>query len=179
MDKSFRVNFEARPYWKVEKMSRISSHAVETKAVDSVRSKINSHYENGDALFRELTERDYGIDAVIELFNDGEPTGQFALIQIKGTQNAIIPLRQSECVSCRISSSNAKYSLQSNIPVFLIYLTVNKPDGFYYINLQGVFKGKKLSRQKNITIHIPIKSNYLEDIEPLFEEIRQFYKKKL
>lgn len=38
-------------------MSRVSSHAIETIARDYVRSEINRFYDNGDALFRELTER--------------------------------------------------------------------------------------------------------------------------
>ena len=56
-------------------MSRISSHIIETKTRDYIRSVIDNYYENGDALFRELSERDYGIDGLIELFCDGDPTG--------------------------------------------------------------------------------------------------------
>ena len=104
--------------------SRISSHVIETKVRDSIRSRINSYYSNGDALFRELSERDYGIDAVIEIFSDGVPTGKLTLVQIKGTEKTIQPLKTKNCVSCRISSSNAMYALQKKIPVFLIYTTL-------------------------------------------------------
>ena len=55
---------------------RSSSHVRETVARDMVRSKINSFYHNGDALIREWSERDYGIDFVLELFDGGCPTGK-------------------------------------------------------------------------------------------------------
>ena len=159
---------------------RISSHVIETKARDSIRSQINSYYQNGDALFRELSERDYGIDAVIELFENGIPTGKFTLIQIKGTENTIQPLKTKKCVSCKISSSNAMYAMQKNIPEFLIYTTISKPRGFYFVNIQSALTAehfRKIKKQKEITINIPITNNALESLEPLFEEIKAFYEK--
>ena len=79
-------------------MSRIPSHVIETKTRDYIRSVIDKYYENGDALFRELSERDYGIDGLIELFREGDPTGQIALVQIKGTSNTIQPLKNKDVV---------------------------------------------------------------------------------
>ena len=52
-------------------MARTHSHLIETKSKDCVRSRINNFKDNGDCLFRELSERDYGIDALIECFDDG------------------------------------------------------------------------------------------------------------
>ena len=52
-------------------MSRSKPHVIETKSRDYLRSKIDDFYENGDALFREISERDYGVDAIIELFENG------------------------------------------------------------------------------------------------------------
>lgn len=66
-------------------MSRNSNHVRETKSRDMVRGLINSFYANGDALVREWAERDYGIDFVLELFEDGVPSGKIAFLQIKGT----------------------------------------------------------------------------------------------
>ncbi len=61
-------------------MGRTATHVIETKATDFIQSKVNGFYLNGDSLFRQITERDYGIDAIIELFNNGVPTGQIALV---------------------------------------------------------------------------------------------------
>lgn len=161
-------------------MSRISSHVIETKTRDYIRSVIDNYYENGDALFRELSERDYGIDGLIELFCEGEPTGHIALVQIKGTSNTIQPLKNKNVVSCSISSSNAKYARQNNIPILLLYATITKPYGFYYIDVNDAVNNmdnSKITEQGSITIHIPIENNALEDLEPLFEKIRNFYRR--
>lgn len=161
-------------------MSRISSHVIETKTRDYIRSVIDNYYENGDALFRELSERDYGIDGLIELFREGDPTGQIALVQIKGTSNTIQPLKNKDVVSCSISSSNAKYARQNNIPILLLYATITKPCGFYYIDVNDAVSNmdySKIIEQDSITIHIPIENNALEDLEPLFEKIRNFYRR--
>lgn len=158
---------------------RSSSHAIETRSRDSIRSQIDSYYKNGDALFRELSERDYGIDAVIELFDQGIPTGKFSLIQIKGTEKTIQPLKKGNCVSCQISSSNAMYAIQKHIPVFLIYTSITKSKGFYFVNIQKALTQQhfeKMQKQKEITIRIPIENNAMESLEPLFNEINQFYK---
>lgn len=64
--------------------SRIPANKIETKSRDKIRAIIDN---NDNALFRELSERDYGIDAIIELFNNGFPTGKIALVQLKSTKD--------------------------------------------------------------------------------------------
>lgn len=131
------------------KGKRVPPHVVETRARDYIRNQIDNFYKNGDALFRELTERDYGIDAVIELFDNGNPTGKFALLQIKSTEKTIKPLKTCNCVSCKISVSNAQYALQNNIPVMLIYVTLSKPKGFYFISIHDALHGNQKSSIHN------------------------------
>lgn len=161
------------------KVSRISSHAVETRSRDLVRSKIDN---TDNALFREITERDYGIDAVVELFEDGRVTGKFALIQIKGTDKKIVPLKRSNEVSCEITSSNASYATQNNIPVILIYASLNENGNFYFTNLQGIITDEHRQKinngQEKITVRIPLENSTQEDIQPFFDIINSFYNKK-
>ena len=139
-------------------MSRTPTHVIETQSRDRIRKAIDDYYVNGDALFREITERDYGIDAIIELFSGGNPTGQIAFVQIKGTQNTISPLKASPNVSCTITPSNAEYARQKRIPVILIYVCV-----------------KKINEQKSITVRIPINNSSADSLEPLFSLIRDYY----
>ena len=157
---------------------RVSSHVIETKARDIVRKQIDDFYANGDALFREITERDYGIDAVVELFDKGNPTGMIGLLQIKGTERTIVPSKDNLFVSCPISVSNALYALQNNIPVLLIYVCISKPCYFYYGKIQNMITDehyKKMEDQKGITVRIPIDNNVAENLEPFFELIRKSY----
>lgn len=161
-------------------MPRISPHVIETKTRDSLRSKIDSFYDNGDALFRELTERDYGIDAVIELFDNGMPTGMIALVQIKGSQNKIVPLIDNKAVPCKISASSAHYAEQNRIPVVLVNAYIGSPFCFYYAKLQDVVtevQKRKIDYQKTITIRIPVENMITDDLEPLFEMIRTCYRR--
>jgi hypothetical protein len=159
-------------------MARGNSHFIETRTRDFIRSLIDSYYDNGDALFREMSERDYGIDAMVELFNRGTPTGMIALLQIKGTQNTIVPLKREKSVSCAISSSNFNYALQQNIPVLLVYVTLSKPKGFYYIRIQDVVTDELVSKadaQDSVTIRIPETNNAMDNFEGFFDLIREYY----
>ena len=66
-------------------MTGTSTHVIET----CVRSRIDGFGDCGDYLYRELSERDYGVDAIIECFEDGIPTGKIGFLQIKGTSKEI------------------------------------------------------------------------------------------
>lgn len=51
-------------------------------------------------LFKELT-RDYGLDAMVVIFDDGWITGKFGLIQCTGKNDPITPLKRSpDYISC-------------------------------------------------------------------------------
>ena len=95
-----------------KKEKRIPPHIVETRSRDNIRSLID---RDGIALLRDLTERDYGIDAIMELFEDGCVTGKFALLQLKGKEHKIVPLKGSEEISCSIS---VEYTSDSDLCKF-------------------------------------------------------------
>lgn len=158
-------------------MSRLPSHVIETQSTDIFRIKVNSYYSNGDALFRNITERDYGIDGIIELFENESPTGIISLIQIKGTENKIVPLKTHDSVSCQISISNVNYAFQRNIPVIVVYLSIID-SLFYYVCLNDIVDdiSDEIYNKKSITIRIPNKNLIVNDLEPLFSKIRDFYK---
>ena len=167
-----------------KKKRRIIQHARETHARDMVRTKIDSFFENGDAIFREWSERDYGIDAVVELFENGCPTGIIAFIQIKGTSKKIETIKRGpykgKYVSCgTVSDSTLDYARQNRIPMILIYASLNEPECFYYVDLQSqiddVEKRRRKVNQAEHTVHIP-KENYAEnDLTGFFDLIRSYY----
>ena len=166
-------------------MPRIIYHARETKSRDMVRKKIDAFYENGDALFREWSERDYGIDAVVELFDGGYPTGKIAFIQLKGTNKKIESLKngphKGKAVSCgNVSNSSLEYARQNRIPFILIYASIANPECFYYVDLQSQINDIEQRRtsddQEYHTVHIPIE-NYAEcDLSGFFDLINSFYR---
>ena len=127
---------------------RISSHEIEDRAKDKVRTLIN---QGGDALFRDITGRNYGIDCMVELFEKGSVTGKIALLQIKGKSEKIAPLKKfPQEISCSISSSNYKYAFQSNIPVVVICTSIQDKEKFYYCILQNINESEKDKQRINI-----------------------------
>lgn len=168
----------------IKKKRRTKPHARETVSRDMVRAKIDSFYENGDALFRDWSERDYGIDAVVELFEDGCPTGKIAFIQIKGTSKPIEALKRGElkgkAVSCHeVSDSSLDYAWQNRIPLILVYASMAKPHCFYYVDLQSqiedIEKRRKKEDQSLHTVHIPIENYAESDLAGLFALINTYY----
>lgn len=165
-------------------MPRSTSQVKETKSRDWFRSKIDSYYENGDALFREWSERDYGIDAVVEIFDNGYPTGKIAFIQVKGTSKTIEALKKGplkgKAVSCgNVSNSSLDYARQDKIPMILVYVSLAEPQRFYFVDLQSqiddIESRRKKEEQELHTVHIPI-DNYAEnDLSGFFELIDSYY----
>ena len=158
-------------------MARISTHLIETKSKDCVRSRINSFEDSGDYIFRELTERDYGIDALIECFNGGIPTGKIAFLQIKGTDSVIIPLKRTPVVSCgSISVSNLHYAKQNRIPVIIIYVSLKNERPMYYADLREVSSGVAYKEDADrVTIHIPQDNCTFDGISPILKIIDRYY----
>lgn len=155
--------------------NRISPHRIETQTCDIVRTIID---KDGVALYRDITGRDYGIDAIIEIFDDGRVTGKFALLQIKGKQRKIVPLK-SGVISCKITASNAEYAFQHNIPVVLVTTSLEEKENFYYVALQEVITKEHLRKieagQKEITVHIPVNSCIIENKQGFFKLVESFY----
>lgn len=158
-------------------MARTHSHLIETKSKDCVRSRINSFKDNGDCLFRELSERDYGIDALIECFDDGIPTGKIGFLQIKGTDAIISPLKRTPVIACgNISVSNLHYAEQNQIPVIVIYVSLKKARPMYYIDLREAARNIRYNEDaKSVTIHIPQDNYVYDDISPILRIIDNYY----
>lgn len=157
--------------------SRIPTHKVEARSCDKARTIIDNH---DSALYRELTGKDYGIDAIIELFVNDYPCGRIALVQLKATQDKIKKNKRTDDISCSISTSNARYAYQSNIPVILIYISLSE-EGFYYVDIQDMIDiedailKRKIDSQKSITIKIPSANHVTDDVSPLIEIINSYY----
>ena len=165
-------------------MPRSLLHARETNSRDWFRSKIDSFFENGDALFREWSERDYGIDAVVEIFDNGYPTGKIAFIQLKGTSKTIQALKKGDqkgkAVSCgNVSNSSLDYARQDKIPMILVYVSLAEPQCFSFVDLQSqiddIESRRKKEGQKEHTVHIPIDNYAEDDLSGFFELIDSYY----
>lgn len=150
---------------------KIAPHDISTFSEDNVRRLIN---KNG-FLYRTVSGMDYGIDAIVELFDEGFVTGKVAIIQLKGTKDKI-KVRNKKDISCKISTSCARYAFQKNLPVFVIYSSLTDEDSFYYVCLQEVdIQRDKVEKQKTITIRIPSQNKAIENIDGFRKIINDYY----
>lgn len=148
-------------------MPRSKTHKTETatrlifETAISAYSNQTLHITEGDLLFREPDERDYGVDGEVEVFNDEEVTGKLARIQLKGTEKEIVPLKTADFVSCPgVSKSSLGYCRTRNIPFILVY--VSKLDKkFYFCDLQSVYQDalQRMGDGETTTIRIPSGNN--------------------
>lgn len=160
-------------------MQRIPAHQISTKSTDAIRSLINA---DGRGLFRELSEKDYGIDAVVELFDEGNVTGKLGLIQCKGKEDSIKPLgKDPNYISCgKVTYSNLQYLKQRNNAVILVYASLKERDNFYYVDLNEAFSESDLVKileetGKTKTVRIPVINNAKENLDGFFALINNYY----
>lgn len=95
-----------------------------------MQAKLPDHW-----IIRELTERDYGIDAYVELVKpNGDVTGDVCSIQLKGTQsiswNAVETHGHAYTI-LHIPISTVNYWWNSPIPVFLVLADIGEQRAFF------------------------------------------------
>jgi|GEM_PF-1370092 len=156
---------------------RINTHVIDTQARRLVPNVFPNEWEH-----REITGRDYGIDMEIELFEQGNPTGQILLLQIKGTTKTI-PNGTKRYFSFSIETKTLKYAERFITPFLLIICPVNnKKIKAYYLWLQDYIKTYldidkvKWRNQKNVTLHVP-KNNMMPSNEKHLSFISLFPKR--
>lgn len=148
-------------------MPRTRTHKTETATRHIFEETISSFSDSslsiseGDLLFREVGERDYGVDGELEIFSSENITGKIARIQLKGTKKVIRPLKTADFVSCPgVSKSSLGYCRTKNITFILVYISkVDKV--FYYCDLQFMHEEVllKMENKDEITVRIPYENN--------------------
>jgi hypothetical protein len=124
-------------------------------------------------VIRELSERDYGIDLFVEIFEDSgldknghkvsESSGAIFQAQLKGTDSAITPLRNGK-ISFQLSKSFMLYAERFSTPFFLFYIDVSSTKGkAYFLWIQRYVKDVldfnsptwRTDQQESYAVHIP------------------------
>ncbi|MFG1495383.1 DUF4365 domain-containing protein [Saccharospirillum sp. HFRX-1] len=179
---------------------RTQTHVTDTKAVKKVLNQLPDHW-----VVRELTERDYGIDLMVEIFIRGledkkgneafDSSGAIFHIQIKGTSNELKASKVGS-INYSLDKDSLKYVEKFSVPFFLFRLNVSSDSNeCYFVWIQRYIKDVldtedpfwRESAKKSITIRIPKENMVLERIERIEEiafrpkyleeliEYREFY----
>lgn len=152
---------------------RTYQHIIDTKAVRQVINAIPEY-----SVVRELTERDYGIDLMIEFFSKtGEnkhgheifdSTGYVSYLQIKGTDK-VLKVNANGALSYNIDKKSLYYVEKFSTPFILTRVYTKKgKEAIYFLWLQRYISDVldiknpewRTEKSKSLTIEIPIHNNF-------------------
>lgn len=160
------------------KKRRINTHAIATNSTNIIRTIIE---KDGDGLFREITGQNYGVNAIVEVFDEGCVTGKIAFIQCKGIYETIMPLKTDpNVVSCsNISAATIDYAEQNNTIIFIAYASSQDNSVFYYANLRDVLTDEHINKinngQSHVTVRMPVLNNSRDNMDGFWRIINDFY----
>lgn len=117
-------------------MARTREHIIETQTRRIVPSLLPAER----FVERDQTERDYGIDLVVECFDDGEPTGAYLLFQLKGTDVAP-PEQNTKSISFDAKVKHLRRAERFVTPIILVWCPVQaEPQRFWFLWLQDYIR---------------------------------------
>ncbi len=147
---------------------RTYQHVVDTRSIKRVLSLLPDYW-----VIRELTERDYGIDLIVEIFektgtnSDGhdlfDSTGAVFHAQVKGTASALKPKRDG-LIGFQFEKGALLYAERFNTPFILFRVDVSSENAkcyFLWIQryIRDVLDSKRpawrTAKQDSFTIDIP------------------------
>ncbi|MER2906828.1 DUF4365 domain-containing protein [Morganella morganii] len=128
---------------------RTNEHRVETESINIVRELVVD-----EAIFRELSERDYGVDGLLEFFNnDGTMSGENVLVQVKGSRN--ITVKKGFVRTPPIKTETVKYWSRKKQSVFIFLVDIsNRIIYFRDAKCAARMNAKKVNSQKTISFCI-------------------------
>lgn len=147
---------------------RTYSHIIDTKSIKKVLNSFPDYW-----VVRDLSERDYGTDLLVEIFSETEndsygnmgyhSTGYICNIQVKGT-NETIKKHSDNTIHYSFSKKALLYVEKFPIPFVLLRADVSKKEGnIYFLWLQRYIKDVldhekpnwRDCKQKYFTLKIP------------------------
>lgn len=156
-------------------LKRKLQHQIDTKAIRKILSQLDE-----DWLVRNLSERDYGIDLTLERFDGENATGDFILVQVKGTDSEF----GNEVKLSKFPTKTIQYSLLFNVPFFVFY-TSNATGKTLFVWLQK-YADLKLPRttpgwetQDTVTIYFPEVNDIAKNKDKLIDIIDKDKSKRI
>ncbi len=142
---------------------------IQTNSFDA----LNSFLPKNRLCLRDERIEDYGVDASLEILNDGTATNFRAQIQLKGTRS--LEPNEDGSYSLQVDTSNLNYLLNNPISIYILY--IEPKDEFRFVWARNEFqrfeeKNPEWIKQETITLRF----NEILDSEKLEEIIDQIIK---
>lgn len=176
---------------------RTYQHIIDTKAVRQVLSIVPEH-----CVVRGLTERDYGIDLMIEMFSKAgvnkhghefyDSTGHICYLQLKGTDKELVPNSKGN-IGCSIEKKFLFYAEKLSTPCILMRVcTQAGKEKIYFIWIQRyisdildiVDRNWRIDSEESLTVYIPAQNILPDNFEKIeriswrikyLEELAEFH----
>lgn len=153
---------------------RDKKHITETDSYKILNSALPKEW-----ILRELTERDYGIDGIIEICDDGKMKGKIFAIQLKGNEYLSSTVENVKYYNVKAGTMNYWY----NYPIPVLFFHADTTDErIYYTNIKQDIRDnfEAFTLGKYTTIKIPqtkqlTKQNALDILDStyFYENIRE------
>lgn len=154
------INFPQRPI----------QHEIDSRGVTILQYRLGNEY-----IFRQITERDYGIDALIELTLNGDVLGKSMSIQIKSTKS--VNWNANNQYKMKIDNKTIHYWINGNNPIILFLVDV-KEENAYFIDVRKQVRSNYSDYVNNNFSFVFKKSDDLisknGNIRFLFNSIKEF-----
>lgn len=156
---------------------RTYQHIIDTKSIKKILKSFPDHW-----VVRELSERDYGTDLIIEIFLESgkdkhehtvyESSGCICNIQVKGTNESLNISKSDSSVHYSFSKKSLLYIERFATPFLLIRVDVSDDKAeTYYVWLQRYIKDVldldhpdwRAEEQESFTIKIPVENSLINN----------------
>ena len=172
---------------------RTYQHVIDTNAIKRVLDILPDHW-----VIRELTERDYGIDLLVEIFEEirkdkhghsiYDSTGTIFHIQVKGTTKPLKQNSKSQKFAVQLPKKTILYAEHFSDPFFLFRVdlsTVDAPSYFLWIQryardvLEAEVPDWRTNNRESVVVYIPPHNQlsgevYIDKIEKIAARPRLF-----
>jgi len=135
-------------------MTRPHAHVMEDKS----RNYVSTIVTNQGWIYRNR-EKDYGIDAELEIVRNQRPTGEIVFAQLKSIGRLPAKRRATLRIPCHVR--HVEYWLSLAVPVILVVYT-DSPQQAHWVCVQQYVvsmldaKSRKWSQQKYVSLHVPL-----------------------
>ncbi|KAF0844154.1 uncharacterized protein DUF4365 [Methylovorus glucosotrophus] len=147
---------------------RTHQHITDTRSIRRVLNLLPDHW-----VIRDLTERDYGIDLTVEVFEKNginihgdtySSTGAMFHIQVKGTASKL-KHKRGRYISFPLDKGAIEYASQFNVPFLLFLVDISSQDAkSYFLWIQRYVRdfldlkspGWRTGTQNSFSVQIPL-----------------------
>jgi Domain of unknown function (DUF4365) len=150
----------------IDPMERPQSHITDSRG----KAQMRSVFESSGWTVNEI-EHDYGVDFDVQLFENGEATGEWFKVQLKSSENTPYSAK-GDFISEELSREHAvHFSAEMRDPIFVVHADVTSERTFWYAP-QLDTPISLIDSRENITVRVPTRNKLPDTLPRLVSALR-------